>query len=644
MNFFEAQDSARARSRTLVGLFIAAVIAIVAAIYAVAHLLLGLGPAGVQPEVLAVVAVFTTALIVAGSTVRTLQLRQGGGKVAELLGGRRIRSNTTDEAERRLVNVVEEMAIASGTPMPAIYVMDQEPGINAFAAGYTMDDAAVAVTRGTLEQLNREELQGVIAHEFSHILNGDMRLNIRLMGILFGILLLAIVGRGVMRSGAYAGGGRGCGSNNSGAQVAIFGLALVAVGYIGVFFGKLIQAAVSRQREYLADSSAVQFTRNPGGIAGALKKIGGIGSRIEDHHAQEAGHLFFANGLGSSLASMLATHPPLDERIRRIDAGFADQLPSAQRSRGTVSAQGARGAQAASAGTAGAAGFAGADLPAAAGRVADISGAALLASIGAPQPEHVAWAGQLLESLPPGVRDAAHEPDAAPPLLFALLLHEEEGDAARQHDVLRAHGQAALLEATTAHARALQPLGRAVRLPLLDIMLPALRELSPEQQEAVRSTAARLAGADERMDMFEFALLHVLNRQLAPAPASGRREPEPQPVRSFDALRGDIEIILSAAAWSGTDDLASARSAFEAGAASMHRQTGAMDLRPRSAVTLDTADTALARARAAMPAMRRRILEACSMVVADDGRIYAQEAEMLRAVAEAMDCPMPPLA
>jgi Zn-dependent protease with chaperone function len=318
MDFFEAQDSARTRTRTLVVLFVAAVAAIIVTVYLLIHATVGPGPAGrLDPLLLAAVATGTILLVAGGSTARTMQLRQGGGRVAELLGGRLVQSNTIDEHERRLVNVVEEMAIASGTPVPAIYVLDDERGINAFAAGYTFDDAAVAVTRGTLENLTRTELQGVIAHEFSHILNGDMRLNIRLIGLLYGILLLAIIGRGML----YAGRGGRRGRSGGDGKVALIGIGLVAVGYIGVFFGRLIQAAVSRQREYLADAAAVQFTRAPEGIAGALKKIGEAagGSRIENHHAAEASHLFFANGVSRGFTALMATHPPLTDRIRRID-------------------------------------------------------------------------------------------------------------------------------------------------------------------------------------------------------------------------------------------------------------------------------------------------------------------------------------
>ncbi|HEX6250040.1 MAG TPA: M48 family metallopeptidase, partial [Gemmatimonadaceae bacterium] len=498
MDFFEAQDSARTRTRTLVVLFVLAVAAIIAAIYLLVHATFGPGPRGaVDPVLLTAVAAGTILLVAGGSTVRTMQLRQGGGRVAELLGGRQVRSNTTDEHERRLVNVVEEMAIASGTPVPAIYVLDDEQGINAFAAGYTLDDAAVAVTRGTLESLTRTELQGVIAHEFSHILNGDMRLNIRLIGLLYGILLLAILGRGLLHAGRGSRRGRSGGDG----RVALIGIGLVAVGYIGVFFGRLIQAAVSRQREYLADAAAVQFTRAPEGIAGALKKIGaaGDGSRIENHHAAEAGHLFFANGVGRAFTTLLSTHPPLTDRIRRIDPSFegelADPVAAALEQAAGVSFISAAPAEV----TGG--------QPASGG-----VGEALVATIGAPRSEHLAYAHGVLESLPETVRAAAHDPSDARALLFALLI--SGGDNSVQLNEIAALGESGLAGRVTELTAFVGPLGAAARLPLLDILLPALRSLPAEMRQAVHRVAARLIASDDRVDVFELAAFHVLGRHL----------------------------------------------------------------------------------------------------------------------------------
>src|SRR4051794_35817745 len=262
-------------------------------------------------------AVSTSAVIGAGSLFKTLSLARGGRAVAELLDGRLVNPNSIDTDERKLLNVVEEMAIASGIPVPQVYVMDGEPGINAFAAGHSASDAAISVTRGCMTLLTRDELQGVVAHEFSHLLNGDMKLNLRLMGLIFGILCLTVIGRVLIQTR---------GKKN---PMPLLGLALIIIGWVGVLFGRLIQAAVSRQREFLADASAVQFTRNPLGLAGALKKIGGIaqGSQLQSDRAEEASHLFFANGLNSRFFGF-ATHPPLLERIQALDPSFDANYPA----------------------------------------------------------------------------------------------------------------------------------------------------------------------------------------------------------------------------------------------------------------------------------------------------------------------------
>ena len=273
MNFFEHQDRARKQSRRLIFVFMLAVLAIVAAINLILLLVMGVTGYEVGEQTLSPVelvkanahllaggAIACVAVIGLASLFKTASLRSGGGQVARQLGGTLVESDTRDAKRRRLRNVVEEIALASGVPVPEIYVLEQESGINAFAAGFTPSDAAVAVTRGALEKLDRNELQGVIAHEFSHILNGDMRINIRLMGALFGILLLAIIGRRVLIHSHFAGRSR----DKNGAAVLLIAFGLMAVGYIGLFFGRWIKAAVSRQREYLADASAVQFTRDPG--------------------------------------------------------------------------------------------------------------------------------------------------------------------------------------------------------------------------------------------------------------------------------------------------------------------------------------------------------------------------------------------
>src|SRR5208283_3801286 len=336
MDFFTQQDKTRRKTKLLVFYFAIAVAALIVAVY-FASLVIFTGAQahyhryGEQPQfalwnpqLFLGVAIGVLAVILIGSGYKTMALAQGGSVVSEMMGGRLVKPNTNDPDERRLLNVVEEMAIASGVPVPQVYVMDEEDGINAFAAGHKPGDATVTVTRGCMKLLSRDELQGVIGHEFSHILNGDMRLNLRLMGIIFGILCLAIIGRVLLQT--TRGGGRSRGQN----PLPLLGLLLLVIGYIGVFFGRLIQAAVSRQREFLADASSVQFTRNPEGITGALKKIGGLGetgSRLSHAHAEELSHMFFGNGVSEPFIGLLETHPPLVERIRVFDANFDGKFP-----------------------------------------------------------------------------------------------------------------------------------------------------------------------------------------------------------------------------------------------------------------------------------------------------------------------------
>ncbi|EIP98429.1 Zn-dependent protease with chaperone function [Opitutaceae bacterium TAV1] len=354
MDFFEAQARARRRTARLVVLFICALTGLVAVGYfstiAVLREFVPQGgdgyTAGIEtdttvrswwdPQLLAGIAAGTCAVVGLASLFKWTQLRSGGRAVADMVGGRAIDPHTTDLKERQLLNVVEEMALASGVPVPGVYVLDKEPAINAFAAGHTPEDAVVAVTRGTLDQLSRDELQGVVAHEFSHILNGDMRFNLRLTTVIFGILVIGLIGRMVLLNMRYmrvrsSGGGK----NNNGAGliavIVVTGLLLTVLGYIGYFFGRLIQAAISRQREFLADASAVQFTRNPQGIAGALKKIGGFaeGSRLQSGRSEQIEHFFFAQGFRSGLAGLWDTHPPLAERIQAIDTRFRPEKTEA---------------------------------------------------------------------------------------------------------------------------------------------------------------------------------------------------------------------------------------------------------------------------------------------------------------------------
>lgn len=661
MDFFEAQARARKRTSRLLVLFAFAVAGTIAAAYAAAILLLhfsggsqeqralhgdyapALQPLVLwQPGIFGFVAIGTLVVVGLASLYKWHEYSAGGGAVAESIGGRRVDLHTTNLNERKLLNVVEEMAIASGTPVPAVYVMDDEPAINAFAAGLTSSDAVVAVTRGTLEKLNRDELQGVIGHEFSHILNGDMRLNLRIAATVFGILVLGLAGRGILWSFRFAR-VRSRGKNNNGALLAIVvaGVALLIIGYVGYFFGRIIQAAVSRQREFLADASAVQFTRNPAGLTGALKKIGGyaLGSTMQSDKSAAIGHFFFAQAFRSGITGLWSTHPPLDERIRAIDPAFdgkhfepPERVDVARESFVT-------------------AGLAPPPLThpvAPAGRAFDhgpfrlptSSAPAAVHAIGTLTAEHLANAHLLLEATPKRLRLAAQTSHEATVLTFGILLADEPSLRAKQREIIRAKSGLDAARTLEELEPSLQRVRPEHKLPLLQIALPALRQIPGSSLDPFLETLDELVHADEHVSTFEFSLQKLLTHTLALG-----RTPSSAVVQyhSFNAVVDEISIVLSALARAATSDPAWAESAFAAGAGQLKLIEERLRFLPEAAANLEALDAALDKLAGASPVIKKRTLIAAADVVTADGQLLITEAELLRAIAAALDCPMPPL-
>ena len=638
MDFFEAQARAQRRTSRLLVLFGMAVAGTVLAAYAAAVWLLGW--TGVekgsrtkwepwQPDLLMVVGSGTLLLVGGASLYKWRSYSAGGGAVAEGLGARRLEPASRDLAERRLLNVVEEMAIASGTPVPAVYVLDEEAGINAFAAGLTPRDAVVAVTRGTLEKLDRDELQGVVAHEFSHILNGDMRLNLRIAATVFGILVLGLAGRGILASLRHT----RVRSKEKGAggvivAVGAAGLALMVIGYVGYFFGRLIQAAVSRQREFLADASAVQFTRNPAGISGALRKIGadGPGSRLQATRCAEIGHLFFAQGFRFTLAGLWATHPPLEERIRAIDSSFDGTFPTTPKSADAItgSAESAPGTGAPLAQVGETAGFASGGAESA------------MAGIGSLRPEHLAGARALIEGTPEELREAAHAPAEAIAVILGLLMSDETGVRNRQEELLRAWPEPGVLARVAALRPRLAGLGPEHKLPVLEMALPAVRQLPRSTVPGFLAVLESLVEADGRMSTFEFALQKLVRRALTSGHVPRRTD-----FTSLHALRHELSVLLSAmASRVDRDPIAIAR-AFARGAATLQPVTPELRLVTQADEGLAALDLALDRLAGSSPAIKQRALRAAAHCATEDGRMLPAEAQLLRAVAATLDCPMP---
>ena len=642
MDFFEHQDKARRKTSLLVAYFAAAVTMIILAVYlAVAGVLFyGRGDTLWFPDVFAAVSLGTLVIITVGSFYKFAELSGGGETVARSLGGRRVAPNTTDLRERVLLNVVEEMAIASGTPVPPVFVLDNERAINAFAAGTTPQNAVVSVTRGTIETLNRDELQGVIGHEFSHILNGDMRLNIRLIGILNGILLISMIGYILMRTASSSSNfSSSSGSDNKkgGNPLPILGLCLYVIGYIGVFFGNLIKSAVSRQREFLADASAVQFTRLPEGIAGALKKIGGLvsGSRLQTARCEEASHMFFGNALAAAWFELLATHPPLDERIRRIDPAFDGKFPPV--SQVTYSPQDLVDPRSLAARRA-----ASARGPAAQAVAFAFSPAAAVAQVGAPRPEHLEHAAAIVGSLPPELLSQVRDPLGAVATIYALLLDDDQAEVRQnQLQYLATKADPKANQETLRIAPAAAQVEAAARLPLVGMVLPVLKALSPKQLAAFRDDVEFLIKADQKVSLFEYAVQRLILKRLLPR--LEQKQPSGVKYNTLAPLLPVCAGLLSTLAHYGTRDEKQAARAFELGAEKLLAKGDRVDLLPRNQCGLKSVDAALDQLTGAAPMIKKRVLEACAACIGADGEVTVEEGELLRVISDALDCPMPPL-
>jgi Zn-dependent protease with chaperone function len=623
--FFEHQRLARRNTRVMVGLFALAVVAVVAAVdLALGAVYWWTNQEPVPDELLVLGAAVTLAVILAASLFSIIRLAAGGTAVARMVGARPVPPDTADPLERRLRNVVEEMAIASGVRVPEVYVMDGEGGINAFAAGWDVSGAVVAVTRGTLQRLTRDELQGVVAHEFSHILNGDMRLNIRMLGVLAGIVFIASIGEFVMRSVRGSRDTKG---------FFLVGLALFLIGYVGLFFSRLIKSSVARQREFLADASSVQFTRNPEGIAGALDQIqaSGAGTLIASRYAEELSHMFFGPSVKVWLA-FFATHPPLAERIRRVHPGF--QADDYRQKRQVAPPAPAPEAAEALATAVPPAGRRGADIGAAWGRTPEQS----VALVGSLDAGKIDYAARLLSFLPQPLREAVREPGGAGAAMVALLLAPGEEALRRQLEALNSAGLgtlAGLARAAYVHTRGL---GLEFHLPVIDLGLAALKAApTPAKQEVVAGMEIAVT-ADRRVSLHEFVILTLVRDQLAPAgkKVAGNRK--------ISDLKIEASIVLALVAHAGTRvDATGARAAalqaaIRAGSAAMGIPEAAAP-----ALSLESANAALEALKALAPMEKALLVKGLFAAVTLDGTIRVAEAGVMRVVGAVLDCPLPPL-
>ncbi len=641
MDFFGNQELARKNTALLVALYLLSIALIVFGVYAVTWFALPFFGVGKNQfwdiELLLWVSVITSAVIVSGSIYKMHQLSEGGGEaLARMLGGARLTPDIDRPLERRLLNVVEEMAIASGLPVPAVFVLEQA-GINAFAAGFSSRDNIIGVTRGAIEMMSRDELQGVIAHEFSHILNGDTRMKMRMMGVLYGIEMVGDIGIALMtfrRATIRHRTGRQYDVGSPYLGLVILGLLLFSIGTLGMILADFIKRAVLRQREYLADAAAVQFTRNPEGVAGALKVIGGFkeGSRINHAAAYKASHFFFSNALSSWLSQdWWATHPPLVDRIKRIDPSFNGKIETVNTRHRLLAvetqAQSVMGFAEIVAGKMGNS------------EVATLGVDQLIGNIGNPSWEHLKVAEAIAARIPDRLKKFSHEPYTARAVVYALLLDASAKARAVQLDILKEHADPAVFRETLEVQPIVGGLAPELRLPLMDIVLPTLQQLSHDQYRTFRGTVKLLIKADNKVTLFDYTIHRILLQHLD-GYFSGSSRPSTEKVyQNIDNLLGDCSCVLAMLARAGKSKVAQA---YAKGMLRLDKNQRYTALPDEESCGLRQFDQALKKLRVASPAIKKQVLIACIECVVSNDHVSVDEAELLRAVADGMGVPMPP--
>jgi Zn-dependent protease with chaperone function len=549
MDFFRAQHDARRRTRLLVGLFLLSLVCLLIMANLILYFILD---TSIEPTFYIGISITILLIVMLSSMFKALSLKQGGEAVAQMLNAKLLAA-PSNNAEQRLLNVVEEMAIASGTPVPPVYVME-EPAINAFAAGHSINDAVIGITRGAIDKLSRDELQGVIAHEFSHVLHGDMRLNLKLIAWLHGIMVLGIMGHFILRAASASRRG-----NNNNAGIALFGLGLIVLGASGSFFGGLIKAAVSRQREYLADASAVQYTRNPQGIAGALKRIAVDNSSpvLANPAASQISHALFSEGVRLHFSTLFATHPPLEKRIRTLDPQWNGEYQT---------------------------GVSDTPLPASTAAPSNnqsgltpLAVALAISRAGAPDGHDISEAQLIHSSLPPACIDSAHSPLGAAAIICLLLMQEElarmpaeKSEPVHTQNLFSVRLSPAVNPALSAEISRIRQnivsLDVVYRLPLINICLGTLRQLSIGQYQNFRAVLSNIIESDPSPDLASWVVFQLTTHHLDRVTGFKQATPSSGRTTLVQSARS-LEVFFSLLAQCGHADIHEAEAAFKASVA-----------------------------------------------------------------------------
>ena len=641
MDFFRQQDQARRYTLVLVSYFVIALILIMMAVNVIFYVFFAfvdLYP--YTPESwfssgpVYYISIATLALVLGGSLYRWFQLKSGGHAVAAMMGGQRINLSTDDAKQQQLINVVEEMSIASGVTLPTIYIME-EAGINAFVAGYLPTEAVMVITSGALEQLTREELQGVVAHEFSHILNGDMQINVKLMAVLGGILLISGIGR-LLLSGHYGSSSRSYGRSTSGGKssgaIIVLGLMLLVVGYIGVLAGRMIKAAVSRQREYLADAAAVQFTRNPTGIASALYKISQAksSSLLRHPHAEDLSHMCFSYAVKSSFSGWFATHPPLTDRIFRVDSRFLSLQKAKKLAKKINENTKAHDKQAEAKQS---------NTPLTPDKLAAfaaaVTAAKLSGAVGQLDQPHMDYASKAHDSFSQPILDALHEKAGAKLLVLSLILSRMkiQDGLGYLKGKINSEDEQALVELNAEVVK----VDKQLRLSLFDLSVPSLKTMAVSESQIFIDLCEGLAQCDKVYTLHEFVLLSLINQHLAPDAAASKKIK----YHSFKVLRQEMRLLLSLMLYCSGAKESEYQVLFDKLAPGfMLNEMSVMSLKDITSNRLKLVMSKLARLS---PMLKKNIIEACADIALHNGLLGVTESELLRAVSGLLNCPLPPI-
>ena len=644
MNFFQHQERARRKTWLLVLYFCLAIIATLAALnglvvglYALLFDSLPSVESWRRSAITHWLNGAALAIIALGTAHKFWQLRHGGESLADMLHAERLCPDSASRQHRQLLNVVEEMSIASGIPVPQLFIMRDEPGINAFVAGFRPSETVLVVTQGTLDTLNRDELQGVIAHEFSHIFNSDMRLNLRLMALLAGILALGKVGEYLLRAGTVRGSrGLNWGGDRRrarGGYSAVAGLGLMAVGYTGLFFGRLIKSAISRQRELLADASAVQFTRDPSGLAGALIHIRNrTGSHLNSAHAEDMSHMCFSPALHVSFSQLLATHPPLDDRLHALGADWVARARVRARHPQEDAAQAVNDNDIEPAG----AGQAAVNPAMQAAMAGAVVGAGVLASalplsqqVGTASAQDMSQAKDLLNAMPKVLIDAAHSPQQAQALVMAMLASQSRVSC---NDLMALADLEKLPETLLA---ACDTLDAELFFPLLELTIPSLKALQETQRQQLLDNMDTILTADARTTLFAWAMVQLLRDHLDSRAASYRRSR----FFRYGAVKKEIRLLFSILVWAGGTPENDADAVFQ-------RHTSSLFNKPQSPLSKAQCQPkqlahAMRQLQGLSPLLKGPLLDAAVDLVEDDGKLTRHEIALIRTLAALLDCPLP---